>query len=121
MRFIGLVGMVILTASASAAEDGQIAEFFAGHCEHCHAPATKKGGLDLTSLRLEGADPQSFARWAKIYDRIESGEMPPKPEPRPEGNERAVAAAWIKRSLIAAERDRIGDQPRTRLRRLTRA
>ena len=68
--------------------------FFEKHCIDCHDADTHKGNLDLTALKPDFADAGTFARWVKVYDRIESGEMPPKKKPRPpptesEGGSRA--------------------------------
>ncbi len=95
--------------------------FFETHCAECHDAESKKGGLDLLALKREFTNPDTFARWVKVYDRLDSGEMPPKKKPRlPTGDLRA-ATAWLKESLAAAERSRQGASGRTALRRLTRA
>ena len=54
-------------------------------------PTRTKGGLDLTALKPDFADAENFARWVKVHDRIESGEMPPKKKPRPPADETAAA------------------------------
>ena len=38
----------------------------------------KLGGLDLTSLPFDPANPTNFAQWVKVHDRLRAGEMPPK-------------------------------------------
>ena len=64
-------------------------EFLQRHCIHCHEDGNNEGGLDLVSLRVDSDDPLNLARWAKVYDLIVAGEMPPADEPRP--NEKAAA------------------------------
>ncbi|HEY1190080.1 MAG TPA: c-type cytochrome domain-containing protein, partial [Gemmata sp.] len=54
------------------------AKFFEAHCNSCHDADTRSGGLDLTVLTFAPADPENFARWVLIHDRIAAGEMPPK-------------------------------------------
>jgi hypothetical protein len=95
--------------------------FFKQHCYECHNADAKQGGLDLTSLKVELSNADNFARWVKIHDRIESGEMPPKGQPRPAVAEKDNVTKWLKISLIKAEHDRLNAEPRTGLRRLTRA
>jgi hypothetical protein len=95
--------------------------FFETHCAECHDADSKKGGLDLSALRRDFANPETFARWVKVYDRLDSGEMPPRKKPRPPAAELRAATAWLKDSLAAAERSRPGAGGRTALRRLTRA
>jgi uncharacterized membrane protein len=48
------------------------------HCHACHSGDEKQGGLDLAALPQTLTEPENFAKWVKIYDRIDSGEMPPK-------------------------------------------
>jgi len=109
-----LSGVVLLRLDASELEP-----FFANHCYECHDDLSAEGGLDLTSLTRDFSDPGHFARWVKIHDRIESGEMPPAKKPRPEAADLGRVTASLKASLIEAEAEiRVPD--RTRVRRLTR-
>lgn len=91
------------------------------YCVECHDAQTKAGDLDLTSLNLEFDQPEHFARWVKIHDRIASGEMPPKDQPRPPEQETTAALQQLKDKLIAADRARLRVEGGALLRRLTRA
>ena len=97
------------------------AAFFALHCTECHDAETKKGNLDLTSLKPDFADAENFARWVKVHDRIESGEMPPKKKARPPAADTAAVVKALRESLLAAEQAKLAGTGRTGLRRLTRA
>ena len=97
------------------------AGFFQKHCYECHDADAKQGGLDLSSLPVELADAENFARWVKIHDRIEAGEMPPRDQPRPPAADQAAAMGWLKTSLVQAEQRQRRGEPRTVVRRLTRA
>jgi len=77
--------LLLLSLSTRAAEPPQ--PFFQKHCAECHDTQTAKGDLDLTSLKFDPSNPENFARWLKIYDRIDTGEMPPKKKPRPAADE----------------------------------
>ena len=57
---------MILCPPASA----QPTSFFEKYCYECHDASAKRGGLDLSSLKLELANPENFARWLKIHDQI---------------------------------------------------
>ena len=107
-----------LPAFAFAAPPGK---FFEAHCNSCHDADTKKGGLDLTSLKFDPADVENVARWVKIHDRIAAGEMPPKNKPRPAATDIAAATKTLHDDLVEAERKATATDGRTRLRRLTRA
>jgi hypothetical protein len=52
---------------ASVAKD--VRKFIELECADCHDATEKKGGLDLTALPFEPADPKNFAQWVKIHDR----------------------------------------------------
>lgn len=61
--------------------------FLQKHCIRCHGPEKKKGELRIDQLTRDfksGADAQ---RWAEVIERINSGEMPPKGEPKPTQDE----------------------------------
>ena len=113
--------LFVLTTSAIAAAAQQPAAFLSRHCYECHNADTQEGGLDLTSLKVELSNAGNFSRWVKIHDRIKSGEMPPKQQERPPVADQAEATNWLKTLLIKAEHARLAAEPRTGLRRMTRA
>jgi len=76
--------------------------------------------LDLTALQFDLINPDNFARWVKIHDRIAAGEMPPKNKPRPPAEDVAAATKSLHDQLVAAERKVAVTEGRTQLRRLTR-
>ncbi len=94
--------------------------FFQAHCFDCHDSSAKQGGLDLSSLNLDLANTDNFARWVKVHDRIASGEMPPKKQPRPPVAETTAVTKWLKESLVKAEQAQLAGEVRTGVRRLTR-
>ena len=73
-------------ATAAAALPGAKA-FIQRHCADCHDSTTKEAGLDLTKLPFELEDKSNLAIWVRVHDRVGSGEMPPKTQPRPEVSE----------------------------------
>ena len=102
------------------AADGPQA-FFAAHCVECHDSDMKKGGLDLTALKPEFANPETFGRWVKIHDRIASGEMPPKKRDRPPAGESDSVKKWLYDNLLKTDQARLAGESRTGVRRMTRA
>jgi hypothetical protein len=112
-----VLGLVLTSHPASA----EPAPFVAKHCVECHGDAVKEGGLDLTTLKSDLNDPESFTKWVRIHDRIEKGEMPPKDQPRPTAAEIAHFTRPLRDSLLKAEREWFAAGGRTGLRRLTRA
>jgi len=94
--------------------------YFDQHCTDCHDAEHHKGGLDLAALKPDFANPEIFSKWVKIYDRMETGEMPPKKRDRPPAEETKAVEAWLHDALITAEKPRLAAE-RTGLRRLTRS
>ena len=113
--------LVVFTVTCAATAATKQATFFKAHCVECHDADTKKGNLDLTVLKPNFADAENFARWVKVHDRIESGEMPPKKKARPPVKDTAVVVKGLRESLLAAEQAKLAGTGRTGLRRLTRA
>ncbi len=110
----------VLACAIFQSAHAEPAAFFEKHCTECHDKDTQKGNLDLTSLKRDFADTENFARWVKVHDRIESGEMPPKKKARPDAGELKSVLASLSTELIAAERTRLDMRNRTGVRRLTR-
>jgi hypothetical protein len=111
--------VAVLFLVAVPAAHAQRPAFFENHCFECHDSTTKKGGLDLSTLKVEPASADNFARWVKVHDRIASGEMPPRKKKRPPADETAAALHWLHDTLVRAEATKVA-QGRTELRRLTR-
>lgn len=123
LRRINLAVISLATLPAIAADSPAAADpraFFQKHCIECHDADAKKGDLDLTALAGDFATPETFARWVKVHDRIESGEMPPKRKARPDAAESAAMLKWLRESLIKAETARLANDGKTAIRRLTR-
>jgi Protein of unknown function (DUF1592)/Protein of unknown function (DUF1588)/Protein of unknown function (DUF1587)/Protein of unknown function (DUF1595)/Protein of unknown function (DUF1585)/Planctomycete cytochrome C len=98
----------------------QPADFFKKHCLECHDADSKRGDFDLSALKSDLSNADEFARWVKVHDRIESGEMPPAKKARPDAADKTKALASLRSMIVAAEQAKRGNEVRTGLRRLTR-
>jgi len=92
--------------------------FIQKSCAPCHNPSARSGGLDLTKLAFEPADPDNFATWVKIHDRVSAGEMPPAAMPRPAAESLAQFVQGLSASLTGYERTVVAERGRAQLRRL---
>src|SRR4051794_7665748 len=121
---LGLLTTLILTSPAvlRAAETSptDVRPFLEKHCFECHDAETAKGGLDLTSLKLDLNDAQTFAKWVKVHDQVSSGTMPPKKKPRPAAGELTTFTHTLAGSLAAADDARAAQLGRATQRRLNR-
>ncbi|MSU77555.1 MAG: DUF1587 domain-containing protein [Gemmataceae bacterium] len=115
-KFLHIIAVLAITSSIARAQT----PFFEKYCHACHDTSSKRGGLDLTALKLDASNAEQFAHLLKIHDRIESGEMPPKNKPRPSADEKSMALKTLHDVLVKNERDKAANDGRTRLRRLTR-
>ena len=57
--------------------------FIQKNCAACHNSSAPAARLDLTKLAYEPGNPDNFATWVKVHDRVSAGEMPPAPIARP--------------------------------------
>lgn len=94
--------------------------FFEEHCFDCHDATMKEGGLDLDELSFDPEDPESFARWVLIHDRVRDGEMPPKKKPRPAVDELNRFLDPVAQTLTTLDRERVARSGRATVRRLNR-
>jgi len=87
-------------------------------CMACHSNEALSP-LNLTTLGFDLGDPAVFRAWERVYDRLERGEMPPPPMPRPDAAVVDPAMRSLGQALIEANIAARGEQ-RAPLRRLTR-
>ena len=115
------LAVIFCLAALPARADQQPTDVFEKHCFACHSTENPKGGLDLSALPVNPTNPDNFATWVKVHDRIDSGEMPPRKRDRPSTADLKAMTGWIKATLVAVEQERLKSEPRTGVRRLTRS
>jgi mono/diheme cytochrome c family protein len=94
---------------------------FKQHCTECHDAETKKGNFDLAVLTADFSKPENAERWVQVYDRVASGEMPPKKKARPADAERNAFLTALSKELTAADGSAIAaGGGRTTVRRMNR-
>ncbi|MCG8586043.1 MAG: DUF1592 domain-containing protein [Pirellulales bacterium] len=112
------VALMLAATSAEAFEASSLAKaFLKKHCQDCHDPETKEGGLDLSALSPKLASTESLRRWTQIYDRVDAGEMPPQDADQPSASARAEFLQSLKPVILEADRQ----HRQVILRRLNRA
>ena len=93
--------LVASLSGQAATADGPRA-FFDQHCVNCHGTTKQEAELRLDSLPLPSAD--SAEIWSLIADMLESGDMPPKQQPRPDAAARQKVLKWIGDELTRVTR-----------------
>lgn len=114
-----LILLSFVAAPLAKAEPARNA-FIEQYCADCHDAETKKGGLDLTSLRWDLEKRTNFDEWVKVFDRVTKGEMPPKKKERPDPSATTAFLNGIGQDLRAFDGKRRAESGRTVLRRLNR-
>lgn len=113
--------MSLLCGAALAGDDPVKAssQFFDQYCGECHYEDAN-GGLDLSVLGYEPANPDNLATWVRIFDRTSAGEMPPKKREknRPTQSDLAAFTRTVSASLTAFEKELTAREGRTTQRRL---
>jgi hypothetical protein len=94
----------------------ELQPFFDRHCYECHDEQSEKGGLSLETLSSDLSDEATLSKWVRIYDRVASGEMPPKENEAPGDGEIRIFRDELAPPLSAAHEA----QKETILRRLNR-
>ncbi len=80
---IVLASIFVANGAAANTPFASADAFVRKNCLACHSSTAPAARLDLTKLSYDPANPDNFAVWVKIHDRVSSGEMPPAPIPKP--------------------------------------
>ena len=81
-------------AAAEAGQDAQDAShspptaFLERYCFECHDKDTHKAGLTLDSLPFDLAQRPVARQWEAVFDKLSTGQMPPKKADQPSAEER---------------------------------
>jgi hypothetical protein len=115
-----LIGATLPLEAASLVAEADVLAFTDRHCSTCHNDVDKEGGLDLTSLQYNPADPHNLEQWVKVHDRVQTGEMPPKEKRRPEPTELSQFVKNVSTSIVRSEEQIVAQTGRATRRRLNR-
>ena len=88
-------------------------------CIDCH-DANTDTPLNLEKIGHDLSDPNTFRQWVKIFDQVDSGEMPPKKKKRPDPTLKNKALTTLYQHLRDASLAKQIKDGRTPVRRLTR-
>ena len=115
-----LAGAACLTIAVSVSAGEPLPQsarkFIGNYCLDCRDAASNEGRLNLEIEQVAWSDRNSIQRWTKVFDMLDTGDMPPADAEQPKPAERQAMLAWIDKVLT--ENDRPGG---TVLRRLNRA
>jgi len=101
--------------------DEVVQPFLTKNCTGCHNSKLKTADLDVTAFKTLDSVANANPEWAKILQKIRSGEMPPKGVPRPPQEQIDTVAKWIESEFDREEKLMKPDPGRVTARRLNRA
>jgi len=99
-----LIPCLLGTAQLRAEPPRELRPFIEKHCVDCHDSDDAKGGLDFGKLPSDLNQPEALAKWVRVFDRVDQGEMPPKKKARPEAGDKAKFAKALATNLVTADR-----------------
>jgi len=88
-------------------------------CIECHDRDTETA-LNFEALAFDLDDPKTFRTWEKVFDLVESGEMPPEKKARPDPARKKAALDSLHQHLRKANLANQKENGRSPVRRLTR-
>ena len=98
-----LVPCLLGTVQLRAEPPRELRPFIEKHCTDCHDSESAKGGLDFGKLSADLNQPEALAKWVRVFDRVDQGEMPPKKKARPEAGDKAKFAKALATDLVKAD------------------
>ncbi len=96
-------------------------DFLQKHCLKCHGEKDPKADLALHTYRDDTSVVKERKVWENVLQMVQSGEMPPKPRPRPEAEELEAFVKSVNGIFDRADRNAKPDPGRVAVRRLNRA
>ena len=94
--------------------------FLEKHCIRCHGPEKSGGDVRIDKFSRDFKSGADTHHWAEVLDRINSGKMPPKDEPKPTQNEIAEFVTILDSRLKEGRAARMAARPAVAHYRLSR-
>jgi mono/diheme cytochrome c family protein len=119
--------LILLLPGATAAAppdhedfDKAVRPYLEAHCVRCHGPQKQKGEFRVDTLPRDFAASTAAGRWGDVLERVNTGEMPPKGEPKPKPEESSRVVDWVTARLKEGEAARAAKRDRVTFHKLTR-
>ena len=118
-----LTSLASITIISSAEQEyaQRVRPLLSRYCFQCHAGDTLEADIDLAAFEDVGQIRRQLRVWQKIYEMLDSAQMPPKDADQPTELQREQLRKWVHDFLAAEALARAGDPGRVVLRRLSNA
>ena len=122
MRLAPILILLVFTQGLQAVPDfeREVRPFLKQHCYSCHDAKKAKAGFRVDELGTDFLKGTTADDWHEVINQINSGEMPPKKEPRPDAKAAFAVVEWVGANLKNAERQARMAGGRILMRRLNR-
>lgn len=100
--------------------ESEVLPFLKQHCYSCHDAKKAKAGFRIDELGTDFLSGTAADDWHEVINSINSGEMPPEDEPRPDAKAAFAVVEWVGANLRNAEREARMSGGRILMRRLNR-
>lgn len=91
------------------------------YCVGCHSGASPAAGFDIRPFTTMSSVVKDFPQWMLVLDKLNAGQMPPKPMKQPPAETREAVIAWIKGARANEAAKNAGDPGVVLARRLSNA
>jgi hypothetical protein len=115
-----LLAMTILSFVSADCGAEPFEAFLTKHCLRCHGSQKEEGDLRLDQLSRDFKSGADTHHWAEALDKVNSGEMPPKNEPRPTREEIAAFVSQLDALMKEGRAARMAARPAVAHYRLSR-
>ena len=95
--------------------------FVGTYCVMCHGGSSPAAQFDLTSYSNLAAVVRDYPRWNLVLEKLEAGQMPPKPMKQPPAEARQAVIDWVRAVRASEARKNAGDPGPVLPRRLSDA
>jgi hypothetical protein len=109
-----------VVAVAAPGFDNTAQTFIDSHCLSCHGEKKAKAGFRIDKIGSDFFAPRAAEQWQEVLDHINSGEMPPDSEPRPDAKQLTAFVDAVNAELRAVELASKNAGGRIPMRRLNR-
>lgn len=118
--FAAVAPLAALQPPASAGFDTAVKPLLTRSCYACHNDRNASGGLNILPFTSPASLGERREEWERIVQKIRTGEMPPKPSPRPAQDKVDALLGFIHAEFEKADRNVKPDPGRVTARRLNR-
>ncbi len=106
--------------AASPGFEGTVAPYLKKNCAMCHNTNQQQGGVNLLQFKTAADLAAQRSILETVIHKIETGEMPPAPLPKPPAAQSRIVVQWLEKHFEAMDRKSRPDPGRVTARRLNR-